>query len=123
MGLISRVSSRTYRVRKKILSIMIRRAITLFQKSGPINTLGFPPTRVPMTQLKKDEPLENYASWDTQHYINNGVDFYDLIHNMQTDRLDRDIAVRKKISNLDGIQHPSVTKHLRKSQIEALKKE
>merc|ERR1711934_306975 len=112
MGLISRVSSRTYRVRK---IIMIRRAITLLQKGGPINTLGFPPTRVPMAELKKDEPLENYASWDTQHYINKGVDFYDLIDNMVEDR--------KKISNLDGIQHPSVTKHLRKSQMDAMKKE
>lgn len=104
---------------------MFRRALILCQKQGPregaINTLGFPKSLAPMTELKKDEPLENYASWDTQHYINKGQDFYDLIVNMQEDRLDRDVCVRKKIDNRDGIQHHSVTGHLRKKQIAGIK--
>merc|ERR1711881_76278 len=96
MGLISRVSSRTYRE----VSSMLRRTVIRLAKSPE---LGFPPSRAAFTEIKKDEPLENYASWDTQRYVNKGVCFYDLIDNMMDDRLPRDNAMRKKNRNDDGI--------------------
>merc|ERR1711990_1245846 len=78
MGLISRVSSRTYREKGHD---MLRRSILRLAKSPE---LGFPQSRAAFTALKKDEPLENYASWDTQRYVNKGVCFYDLIDNTWT---------------------------------------
>jgi len=67
---------------------------------------GFPPrkddgTVEPYTELKKTEPLENYKCWDTQRYVNKGVEFYDLIDNMHRarNRLDRDDANKKPFNH------------------------
>merc|ERR1739848_117630 len=115
MGLISRVSSRTYRnisiskTNKKMLRNALRLAQKAPAKSGAeaMSTLGFPPNREPFTELKKKEPLENYASWDTQRYVNKGVCFYDLIVNMEGDRLERDNSFKKSNCNHDS-NHKSV---------------
>ena len=73
------------------------RTLTKIPKA-PSATYGFPQSKEAFTELKKNEPLENYASWDTQRYVNKGVCFYDLIHNMAEDRCDRDDANNKKNS-------------------------
>merc|ERR1711970_628747 len=113
MGLISRVSSRTYREESKtpkkrnmfrrVVRVATRAQATNDGNIDGINTLGFPPNREHFTELKKDEPLGNFHSWDTQRYVNKGVCFYDLIDNMAGDRLPQDNAIKKKISNLDSI--------------------
>ena len=81
---------------------MLRATLRLAQKAptsksgaAALNQLGFPPNREPFTELKKNEPLENYKGWDSQRYVNKGVCFYDLIVNMEDDRIDRDNANNK----------------------------
>ena len=84
--------------------LRIARRLAQAAPSGPksgleaMSTLGFPAGREAFTELKKTEPLENYASWDTQRYTNKGLDFYDLIVNTAPDRCPRDDANNKKNS-------------------------
>lgn len=80
---------------------MIRNTLKLLQQApkapaqAACSTLGFPRSREVFTELPKKEPLENYAGWDTQRYVNKGVCFYDLISNCAPDRIDRDDANKK----------------------------
>merc|ERR1711881_236419 len=134
MGLISRVSSRTYRTAmfrttllrfgKKAGEVKVGKKRGRPPKNPPaaapepvviktapatpavagLDTLGFPESREAFTTLKKSEPLSNYASWDTQRYVNKGVCFYDLIDKSKHDRLERDVSLRKIGRNEEKFQ-------------------